>query len=71
MNDLLTQPYIEIKRGDKKLYKFKNGQKIYSEEEFKAILKQNIEDTCEVKSEFKQETKSVDKGNKKTKSKSN
>lgn len=71
MNDLLTQPYIEIPRGDKKLYKFKNGQKTYSEEEFKAILKQNIEDTCEVKSEFKQETKSVDKGNKKTKSKSN
>lgn len=68
MEDLLTEPFTIITRGEQKLYKFKNGKDIYSEEEFKALLKKNIEDTCEVKSEVKQETKSTNKRNKKAKS---
>ena len=64
MSDLLTQPYIKI--GNK--YKFVNGQKTYSEEEFKDLLKKNvvstyIEDTCEVKDEVKPKARRVKKEN--------
>lgn len=51
MNDLLTQPYIKIGKGKNALYKFTNGQKTYTEKEFKALLKNNIKETCEVKDE--------------------
>lgn len=59
MSDLLTQPYIKI--GNK--YKFVNGQKTYSEKEFKDLLKENIEETCEVKDEVKPKARRVKKEN--------
>lgn len=64
-NDLLTQPYSVIKRNGYNLYKFKNGPLVYTEEEFKAILKKNIEDTTN--NEVKQETIPTSKKNKGTK----
>ena len=59
MSDLLTQPYIKI--GN--LYKFANGQKTYTEKEFKALLKNNIEETCEVKDEVKPKARKTNRKN--------
>lgn len=71
MEDLLTEPYVEMKVGDKKFYKFTNGTLVYSEEEFKALLRKNIAETTEVKDEVKQEAKPINRGNKKKKSTNN
>lgn len=62
MSDLLTQPYIKI--GDK--FKFANGQKTYTEKEFKDILRKNIEETTEVKNEVKPKAKRIKKENNST-----
>lgn len=64
MNDLLTQPYIQIGSGKNKLFKFKDGKGTYTEEEFKALLKQNIEETC--KNDIKPKTKRTNKKDNKT-----
>lgn len=67
-NDLLTKPFCTIGHGENKLYKFIGDYKTYTEAEFKALLRKNVEETCEVKSEVKQETKPTNKRNKKAKS---
>ena len=68
MGDLAIEPYIKWKSGDQYLYKFKNGNLTYTEQEFKDALRKSIKEGI---SETKQETKPVNTKNNRKKSTAN
>ena len=41
MEDLLIQPFVKMGEGEKALYKFVNGQKTYTEKEWKELHRSN------------------------------
>ena len=68
MKDLAVEPYVVIGKGEKALYKFKNGNTLYSKKEFFELIKKSLKEGMNNQSEAIEETKTINRKNGRKKS---
>lgn len=71
MEDLAVEPYVIIGKGEKALYKFKNGKELYTKKEFMELIRKSLKEGMNSKSEIVEEARPTNKKDNRKKSTKN